>query len=314
MQPVRHFDLSELQRFVTRFDEPTMKRWLEDLLDRHQCRAYAVAGYETILARRIREIIVAGRPASCLRLGDGEGNILGACDREFPNLQRLSAQKAAEMHLGRWFPMPVLEFWSRATSEAVRNADVIGVPCTGRIERLFGNLKNHSRAVTFDIRGSCGTINALRYAHAALSDAVPGRVITNCWFHRDLLPCYEDILRNVARLGLITCHPELADRLRSKFGVGQVDVFAIPNQISNTGVRPESLHYPDRFDAVMESLCTIRQGQVVLVAAGILGKIYCNRIKECGGIALDIGSVADVWMGQRARRYHNTAYLEKWRL
>ncbi|MGH6876441.1 MAG: hypothetical protein ACREHV_03570 [Rhizomicrobium sp.] len=291
-----------------------MKARLADLLARHESHAFAVRGYEPFLAQRIGGLIAAGRPASCLRLGDGEGNILGACDRQFRNLQRLSAQKAAEMHLGKWFPASVLQFWKDATFAAIGNADIIGVPCEGRIEQLYRNLRNHKQVAGFDIRGACGTINALRYAHACLSGASPRRIVTNCWFHRDLLPYYPGILGNRCRIGLISCHPELPMKLRSAFAVKQVDFFQIPGQISNTGRRPPCGHYPDRFEAIMEELKTLKRGQIVLVAAGILGKIYCNGIKERGGIALDIGSVADVWIGQRARRYHNDAYLEKWRL
>src|ERR1700728_2967937 len=104
MQPVRHFDFAEFERFAARYDQAVMEGWLEDLLARNESHAFAALGYETLLAKHIRAAIEAGRPASLLRLGDGEGNILGACDSEFRNLQRLSAQKAAEMHLGRWLP------------------------------------------------------------------------------------------------------------------------------------------------------------------------------------------------------------------
>jgi hypothetical protein len=312
MQPVRHFDFAELGQFAARYDQASMEGWLEGLLARYQSHAFAVRGYEPLLAQRIRAVIEAGRPASCLRLGDGEGNLLGACDGEFRNLQRLSAQKAAEMHLGRWLPGSALASLSRATFKAIANADVIGVPCSGRIEHLYRNLQNRKRGSKFDIRGACGTINALRYAHAALSSTMPDRVMTNCWFHRDVLPFYKEILRGMPRLGLISCYPELPDRLRTVFGVADVTFFAIPNQVSNTGRLPSSPHYPDVFEEVMRSLGNLEEGQLVLVAAGLLGKIYCNRIKQCGGIALDIGSVADVWMGQRARRHHDAAYLEKW--
>lgn len=314
MQPVRHFDFAELERFAARYDQRVMEGWLEDLLARHGAHAFAVPGYEPLLVQRIRAVIEAGQPASCLRLGDGEGNFLGACDGEFRNLQRLSAQKAAEMHLGHWLPGSALETLSRATYEAVQNADVIGVPCGGRIQRLYRNLQNRKRGSKFDIRGACGTINALRYAHKALSSATPDRVITNCWFHRDLLPFYKELLRGSSKLGLIGCYPELSDRLRAAFGTESVTFFPIPNQVSNTGKRPSPAHYPDVFETVMRSLANMEKGQLVLVAAGVLGKIYCNRVKECGGIALDIGSVADVWMGQRARRHHDAAYLEKWAL
>ncbi|HEX4159749.1 MAG TPA: hypothetical protein VHY79_14880 [Rhizomicrobium sp.] len=312
MQPVRHFDFAELKRFAARYDQSAMKGWLKELLARNGSHAFAVPAYEPLLARRIRAVIEAGRPASCLRLGDGEGNLLGACDGEFRNLQRLCAQKAAEMHLGRWLGGSALETLSRATFAAVANADVIGVPCTGRIRSLDRKLRDAKRAVPFDIRGACGTINALRYAHKALSSASPDRVITSCWFHRGLLPFYREVLRGTSRIGLISCHSQLPTRLRAAFGAEDVTFFPIPNQVSNTGKRPVPPHYPDIFEKVMQSLSDIREGQLVLVAAGILGKIYCNRVKQCGGIALDIGSVADVWMGQRARRHHGAAYLGKW--
>jgi hypothetical protein len=53
---------------------------------------------------------------------------------------------------------------------------------------------------------------------------------------------------------------------------------------------------------------------VFLVAAGILGASYCNRIKQLGGIAINIGSVADVWAGVVTRPYHTERYLDRWRL
>jgi len=314
MQPLRHFDIADLRRFAARFDQGAMEAWLAELLERHGSHEFAGPDYTPRLAARLREVVIAGRPASCLRLGDGEGNILAADDTIFRNLQRLAAEKAAEIHLGRWFPDSVLRSWSREMLAAIGNADVVGVPCTDRIAGLYRDLQHPPPDARPDIRGACGTINALRFAYAALSQATPRRVVTNCAFHRTLLPHYRSILGPAARLGVIGCHPELPDKLKTAFGARQVDFFAIPNQASNTGKRSGPPHYPDRFNAVTDSLSGIEKGQVVLVAAGILGKLYCDRVKQCGGIALDIGSVADVWVGRRARRYHKPAYLDRWKL
>jgi len=44
-------------------------------------------------------------------------------------------------------------------------------------------------------------------------------------------------------------------------------------------------------------------GQLFLVAAGPLGKIYCQWVKERGGVALDFGSMADAWIGIDSRTY-----------
>lgn len=43
------------------------------------------------------------------------------------------------------------------------------------------------------------------------------------------------------------------------------------------------------------------RGACFVVAGGLLGKIYCERIRELGGIALDIGALADAWMGHDTR-------------
>ena len=45
----------------------------------------------------------------------------------------------------------------------------------------------------------------------------------------------------------------------------------------------------------MQRLDDIEPGTLILVAAGVLGKIYCDKIKSKGGIALDIGSILDMW-------------------
>jgi hypothetical protein len=45
-----------------------------------------------------------------------------------------------------------------------------------------------------------------------------------------------------------------------------------------------------------------RPGEVWLVGAGVLGKVYCQAIKAAGGVAIDVGSVLDVWSGRQDTR------------
>jgi len=51
----------------------------------------------------------------------------------------------------------------------------------------------------------------------------------------------------------------------------------------------------------MTELVVPRPGAVFLVAGGLLGKLYCARVRQLGGIALDIGAIADAWMGYNTR-------------
>lgn len=62
-------------------------------------------------------------------------------------------------------------------------------------------------------------------------------------------------------------------------------------------------HYPRVFVRILESIenC-IGPGQLVLVSAGILGKIYCDAIRQRGGVAVDIGSVIDISSGKGGTR------------
>ena len=53
----------------------------------------------------------------------------------------------------------------------------------------------------------------------------------------------------------------------------------------------------DRYREILRDLVVPEPGAIFLVAAGLLGKVYCARIHELGGIAIDIGSLADGWMG-----------------
>ena len=48
------------------------------------------------------------------------------------------------------------------------------------------------------------------------------------------------------------------------------------------------------------------------ISAGMLAKIYCGVIRAAGGVAVDIGSVADTWAGVRSRWHMNDDYQRAW--
>jgi hypothetical protein len=61
-------------------------------------------------------------------------------------------------------------------------------------------------------------------------------------------------------------------------------------------------HYPDRFNEIIEFIRNeINPQDVVLIGAGILGKIYCHEVKVAGGIAIDLGSLFDAMVGIDSR-------------
>ena len=64
----------------------------------------------------------------------------------------------------------------------------------------------------------------------------------------------------------------------------------------------------------MRELADDRAGRLWLVAAGMLGKVYCDVIRNAGGIAVDVGHTADMWAGVRSRASIKPASLDAWRI
>ena len=87
----------------------------------------------------------------------------------------------------------------------------------------------------------------------------------------------------------------------------------MPRPESGRGTRPrgkrpaglplEGEHFPDRYRAVSSELANTKPGRLYLVAAGLLGKSYCVTLQQTGCVVIDIGAVADMWMGRKTRDF-----------
>jgi hypothetical protein len=79
---------------------------------------------------------------------------------------------------------------------------------------------------------------------------------------------------------------------------------AIPGELQQRGDGlPGPAHFPAVYEQTIAWIRTsIGKGDLVLIAAGILGKVYCQAVKEQGGIAVDIGSVVDLCSGHGGTR------------
>lgn len=61
-------------------------------------------------------------------------------------------------------------------------------------------------------------------------------------------------------------------------------------------------HYPNQYNKVVEYIFNNDfHGKVCLVGAGFLGKIYCDLLKNSGGVVIDMGSIFDLWAGKITR-------------
>jgi hypothetical protein len=64
---------------------------------------------------------------------------------------------------------------------------------------------------------------------------------------------------------------------------------------------------PRSLDRALDELGDWPNGRLVLAGAGYAGKVITGEAKRRGGIALDLGSIFDHWLGLHTRSYQDLA-------
>lgn len=260
--------------------------------------AYIDAG---ALTARVQAALAERRPFSMIRLGDGEGAFLRLSDEDESRYAGLYRQNRLDRsHV--WFAGQLDIYTSgffeetRKLGEAVQRADVVGVP--------YPSWMRHEYAIASPT-GVSSLVNTLRFVEAM--EPRPGRALTAQNVHTEMLAGghLARLLSNVGELTVISGHHSLPAALQQRFGLRTVRFFDIPTEQAHAHLMTSALtggaHYPDHYLRTLERIRTAENLDLCLVAAGILGKTYCDEIRTAGGVALDIGSVADAWVGAATR-------------
>ena len=250
---------------------------------------------------RILEAVSARRPFSLIRLGDGEGAFirLGAEDEAaYPNLYDANRDNRMAMWFGAGFPWRTNGFFeeTHGLAQAVRDADIVAVPDLAWLSNAYRIMSISGVPSLANIVRCFDTAETLR-AHAFAAASIAKEL--------HLQNRYDEIFRIAKRVSLISCLPDLPALLQAHFGLEAVSFIQIPGEQGSRKALGENViygaHYPDVFRRLQAELCKPWAGEVVLVAGGMLGKLYAATIKQHGGIALDIGSLADRWADKKTR-------------
>lgn len=252
-------------------------------------------------------------PYLLLRLGDGEGAFIHLNqidDYEHLNYYRANREEFANI----WFrDTSVLDdprFYEAIDlfNRSIPAADAIG-----------GSM--YSEAINLEYsyssrRGINWVVNTMRKL-LLLAEAAPDwskRVpVYHLVVHYDLLlsGALARLLRNRRHVGLVSCQDGLPDALQRTYDIQTVSFIKVPGeQIHSNTLGDKAVagrHWPDRYLEIMKSFeaPADRRGELWLVAAGMLGKIYAAKLKAAGAVVLDIGAVADLWMGKKTRTFPN---------
>lgn len=225
-------------------------------------------------------------PFSLLRIGDGEGDVI---------LKNKNCGKRLTGWTGVKFDNTEAHALADGIIQACINADIVGVPCP----TMMRNQPNYA--------GSWQ-----RAQDAVVKNGYYTGKLTSAYIHYDI----DYSLLEGQDVMFISCH-DLSRKIK-EYGSNSVEGFIIDSDYKRMKAAQKSKatkqHYPKQYNQINKWLDKCN-GKVVLVAAGGLGKIYCNWVKQKGGIAIDIGSVADSWMSVGSRSFFkkvNPANLGGW--
>jgi hypothetical protein len=233
------------------------------------------------------------KPYSMIRLGDGEGRILGypsVFETEIYLNQVLTYQfgrgvlKELELVFGSgYLDHSMVELKSFITN-AISNADIIGAPSWLHFRADI----TEKNIIPLAAQSVC-----LEYAEMQFSR---GAKIFDHFIFKPFHQAgfFNKLLKNVDKLNIIS-HTDISDRIEKYFDLKECKHIKIPGHQSF--MKTNELHYPVVYKDVIKKINVVHQGDLFFVAAGYLGKYYCNYIKNNGGIAIDIGSIFDGWSG-----------------
>lgn len=256
----------------------------------------------------ISEALDRRKPMSMIRLGDGEGIYLQISLADEAEFGHLYDRGRAEFHR-IWYSGTEILTSAAFINEIFRvqaayeNADCLSLLNTVGIKNEYA---------TGSTRGVPAMNNLTRFLSKCRHRTGGGRDVCVANINREILisGALAGILRGRGFVGLVSCYEDLPRRLMQAFGIASV---ALVQTYGENAARRSLLgedHVPEPGRGFLENhqaLCRqfhdVRAGELYLVAAGIFGKIYCDLIKRQGGIAVDIGSVADIWMGVGTRTF-----------
>lgn len=289
-------EVSEFARFAARFPLVRAKAiWADATTSREQLSDV------NVVAALISQALEDRKPFAMVRMGDGEGTWFHRDADEEAAFGYLY-QRNRDEFWDIWFGADTRDRQGVFFREIgniltlLQQADVVGIPPLSWIEAEYQ---------VASLRGCSGTLNAVR---AAKANSSPSAWFCSQQIHLDLEGSHQlqALVRSARRIGVFSCHPTIRDFLQDQFDARDVLFYGIPGEPSRRHLHGEETltgeHFPTRFS---ELLAEIQRsdfsGHLFLVGGGILGKMYCLMLKEAGAVAIDIGSVADKWMGKKTR-------------
>jgi hypothetical protein len=255
----------------------------------------------------VRDRLSRQRPFSFVRLGDGEA----ACLPYEPRLASFAGVDARERER-IWWGAPLDASVRRRIyprlARAIYDADCIGIPTLGRFLRELRLSRNDTLETSLTGRGLLSVLHCAENWDELRSSVAPPPLFSSCHLHQELelWNCYGELFDGVKEVVLVSCHEGLGDWMEQHFGVRAAGhVLLPPDRVTGPFLTTTSQgqNLPAILDDAIVGLGEMVRNRLVLVGAGLLGKLLVSEACERGGVALDVGSIFDHWLGLKTRSY-----------
>jgi len=257
---------------------------------------------------RVRAHLVAQKPFSFIRIDDGEGNAVpyGA---ELAPFADVDAAERERVWWGRPLDAPRRAALNARVLGAMQGADALGIPTFSRILRDIRLDGPESFAQSRTGRGITAVLNALEPGGPLRAARATRFLLTSAYVQHDLVKwnLYEKLFDGVGEIIAVSCHPGLPEAMQNLFGVTVAQNIVIPPRHASLAafglseMGPKIL--PEVLDEIIGQLNGDLAGRLVIVGAGYAGKCIVHAARARGGVALDLGSVLDYWLGIATRSY-----------
>lgn len=234
----------------------------------------SIAGLEQAIRAAVRD----ETPLSLVRLNDGESVFLG-----YPTY---SPAERFHYFLKRWWGLEDISLADYAelktqVLDASRTADFIGIPD-----------RDHETNIEMKNVFSIIRDNAAFASYSQFTTAMSSITLYKRGF-------FHALLKELRTVTVISPNANLPGMIERDFDC-KVNYVRI---IGQHKFFDEGAHFPNEFRATRDAISSMDKG-VFLIGAGICGKVYADRVRRMGGIALDCGSILDHWAGKMTRTYH----------